>query len=336
MLVPVIAAFVIAVTLTPVIAAWARRRNLLDIPNHRSSHTVATPRTGGLALLLAVLAGLTLSRVIGGLAPDALLLAGGALCIAVAGFVDDIRSLPAAGRLLFQLVVAAAVVVALGRLAIPVRVDDRVIVGLTVIWITALINAYNFMDGIDGLAGGHAVVDGLGWAIIGTIVGSNGLIVIGSLVAAAAAGFLVHNWPPAKVFMGDAGSSFLGFIFGAMPLLVGGADTRAVHWAVLLTWPLLFDTGFTLVRRIRRRENILLAHRSHLYQRLTATGVSHARVSLLYSGLAAIGASGAIAIAMRWPGATAVSYIAITVSACGLWLYVGARESTAVRPRSTA
>jgi len=290
-------AFVISVTLTPVIAGWARRRNLLDIPNHRSSHVVATPRTGGLALIAALLAGLALSWASGSAAPDALLLLGGALCIAVVGFVDDIRSLPASGRLVVQLVVAAAVAVVIGPLSLPPAVDGRVSTVLTVIWITALVNAYNFMDGIDGLAGGHAVVGGVGWAIIGMLAGSPALVAIGSLVAAAAAGFLVHNWPPAKVFMGDAGSSFLGFLFGAVALLVRGQDTRAVHWAVLLTWPLLFDTGFTLLRRIRRRENILIAHRSHLYQRLTATGMAHSHVSLLYSGLAVMGVFGAVAIA---------------------------------------
>ena len=207
---------------------------------------------------------------------------------------------------------------------------------LTVIWITALVNAYNFMDGIDGLAGGHAVISGVGWAIIGMLAGAQDVVAIGSLVAAAAAGFLVHNWPPAKVFMGDAGSSFLGFLFGAVALLVRGEDTRAVHWAVLLTWPLLFDTGFTLLRRIRRRENILLAHRSHLYQRLTATGMAHSQVSLLYSALAVLGVFGAVAIASGWPRAVPLSYIAITISGLVLWLFVVSRESTAARPYPAA
>ncbi|CAN5826674.1 glycosyltransferase family 4 protein [soil metagenome] len=328
MILSVAAVFVMTVTLTPLIAAWARRRDLLDVPNHRSSHVVATPRTGGAAFVPAVLIGVAILHATGMIETNVLIVVGAALAVGVVGFIDDLHSLPAAGRFLFQLIVALLLVQTLGSPAFPFALHGPIAAGLTVIWIAALTNAYNFMDGIDGIAGAHAVVAGIGWALIGVLIDSQQVTALGLVAAAAASGFLVYNWQPARVFMGDAGSAFLGFLFGAIPLLITAerAEQPMVS-AWLLAWPFLFDTALTLIRRAHRRENVLLAHRSHLYQRLTATGLTHWRVSLLYSALSAIGGTAAIALAAGRSVVATIFAIAVVASALGLWQYVVAREA---------
>jgi UDP-N-acetylmuramyl pentapeptide phosphotransferase/UDP-N-acetylglucosamine-1-phosphate transferase len=203
-----------------------------------------------------------------------------------------------------------------------------------VLWMVALTNAYNFMDGIDGIAGIQAIVAGLGWVVIGAIAGLADAVVLGLLLTAGVAGFLVYNWPPARVFMGDAGSGFLGFSFAAIPLIAPEHGPHLLLSAALLTWPFLFDTSFTLIRRVRRRENIFAAHRTHLYQRLTVTGLSHARVTALYGVLGVLGAGGAIALATAPPGVALLPAVVVPVSAFALWRYVVSREFLSSREPS--
>ena len=295
-LIAAFATFVMTAALTPVLAAWARRRSYLDIPNARSSHRVATPRIGGAALVLAVLAGVGALHVISaGLGASALIVVGGAVLVAILGLVDDFRQLPALVRLVVQLLVAALVVARVGPLPWPGLHEGGAVANiLTVLWIVAVTNAYNFMDGIDGIAGGQAVVAGIAWAMVGLALAASDASALGLVLAAAACGFLLYNWHPARVFMGDAGSGFFGFSFAALPLLAPAGNTSAAWAAGLVLWAFLFDTGFTLIRRALRGENVLTAHRSHIYQRLVETGRSHAQVSLIYIGLALLGAGAAI------------------------------------------
>lgn len=335
MFLSVAVAFLVAVSLTPLAARWARRRGFLDVPNERSSHIVAIPRTGGAAFVVALLTGIALFRYLGdGFASEVLVMVPIASGVAVLGLIDDFRPLSASVRLVVQTALSALLVSTLAAQLFSYGTSSWIGVAVSIFWIVALTNAYNFMDGIDGIAGGQAVVAGLGWAVVGVAIGSRDVAALGVLAAAATAGFLVHNWPPAKVFMGDAGSAFLGFFFAALPLLAVGRGAHALVWAVLLSWPFLFDTGFTLVRRLRRGENIFNAHRSHLYQRLTITGLPHWKVSLLYSALAAIGAGGSILLATGQPGAGPISAAAVGICAFGLWRYVIARESLCSRPPS--
>jgi UDP-N-acetylmuramyl pentapeptide phosphotransferase/UDP-N-acetylglucosamine-1-phosphate transferase len=146
------------------------------------------------------------------------------------------------------------------------------------------------MDGIDGIAGGQALVAGSGWAIIGYMSGETFAGLIGVLLAATSLGFLFHNWPPARIFMGDVGSAFIGFTLAVLPIMAGQRDPRFIIAGVLLVWPFIFDTSFTLVRRMINKENIFEAHRSHIYQRLVIAGYSHRFVTLIYMGLALTGA----------------------------------------------
>jgi len=206
--------------------------------------------------------------------------------------------------------------VALGWLAGP----------LAFLWLVGLTNAYNFMDGIDGIAGGQAVVAGLGWAVIGAMRAEQETVVFALLLAGASLGFLTRNWPPARVFMGDVGSTFLGFSFAALPILVDPVDSHLFLAGVIFVWPFVFDAGFTMLRRLFRGENILQAHRSHLYQRLVITGWSHRAVTLLYAGLAAAGGILAVAYAARWPGFDWAAVLAPPVLFAGLWLLVRGRE----------
>ena len=293
---PGLVAFVFAAVLTPLLTTWARRRNLLDIPNERSSHRIATPRIGGAAFVLALLAGLAVALFNGGrLSSGALMIVNAACSLAVVGLIDDFHPLPAVLRLVIQIGISVLVAAA-NTTALPAMMPVALAITIIALWMTAATNAFNFMDGIDGIAAGQAIAAGVGWAIVGGLIGSYDVMLLGILGAAAPAGFLLYNWAPAKVFMGDGGSAFLGFFFAALPIAAGGGRPELWLCAPLFIWPFLVDTAFTLLRRIRRRENILTAHRSHVYQRLTARGIAHSRVALLYSALALTGVAAAVAL----------------------------------------
>jgi len=151
------------------------------------------------------------------------------------------------------------------------------------------------MDGIDGIAGVTAAVAGSGVAAAAWLLGGPAVAAVALAFAGAALGFLSQNWSPARIFMGDVGSAFCGFLIAVLPLGMPAADVpRIMPVAVLAMWPFIFDTLFTLVRRLRRGENIFQAHRSHLYQRLVIAGWSHRATSSLYGALAAMAAAIAI------------------------------------------
>ena len=310
--------------------ALARRFDLLDRPNARSSHVAPTPRLGGLGILAAVGFGIGLARW-GGLMPAAdaqrLAIVGGvSIAIGAISLVDDLRGLPSAVRLTAHLAGAAAMIAWLGGLsALSMPWGGTVALGvlgvpLTMLWITFFTNAFNFMDGIDGIAGVQAGVAGLGWAALGVALGEPGLAWIGALVAGAAVGFLLLNWPPAGIFMGDVGSALLGTLLAALPLAARRPDAVALA-AVLLVAPFVFDAAFTLARRARRGENVFQAHRSHLYQRLTAAGWPVARVDLVYAVLAACGAAAAWLAGRSAPGA-APAIVLLAAALAGLWALV--------------
>ncbi|MDT7856502.1 hypothetical protein RQM47_07605 [Rubrivirga sp. S365] len=277
----------------------ALRRGVLDVPNERSSHTTPTPRGGGLALVLCAAAAWALALAAGAPPRSVFGLGLPALAVAALGGADDVRPLGAGLRLAVQVAAAAAAVWALGAWtavtlpglgAVPLGAAGGLVAGL---WVVGLTNVYNFMDGIDGIAGLQAVVAGAAWAAVGALGG--GLVAgwTGAAMGGAALGFLVHNWAPARVFMGDVGSAFLGFTFAALALV--GSDPRLPLAALAFVWPFVFDGGFTLVRRLLRGENVFAAHRSHLYQRLVVTGAGHRAVAALYGALGAVSAAAGLA-----------------------------------------
>ena len=201
-------------------------------------------------------------------------------------------------RITVHLAAAVALVTAGGvatRLTMTAEVAlplERLMVPFALLWVVGLTNAYNFMDGIDGLAAGQAVVTGLTMALLADQVGAGDAAVALAVLAGAVAGFLPFNWPAARVFMGDVGSGYLGFIFAGWAVLLElqAPTLGAVALSAAVLSPFLFDTTATLARRIARGEQWYESHREHYYQRLVQHGWSHAAVARLYLAVSGTGA----------------------------------------------
>jgi len=280
-----------------------RQRVLIDIPNERSSHSQPKPRGGGIMIVLITLIGVLGLLLIGPARSMSLLtflICGG--IIAFVGWIDDMRSLSTTLRLAIQVLCALVSILGIGyfdKLTVGNSAFALGLVGIpfTIIWIVGLTNAYNFMDGIDGIAGGQAVVGGLAWLGFGLIQQVPIVSIIGLLIASSSLGFLWHNWQPSRIIMGDVGATFLGYSFAVLPLLFENHTPileNGLWFSMLVLWAFLADTGITMLRRALRRENIFQAHRSHFYQRLVISGWSHARVSALYIVLSVLGSLFAI------------------------------------------
>lgn len=272
--------------LTGVIRRYALWRSVLDIPNARSSHSVPTPRGGGVAIVCVYLLALTVLWQSGEVAGRFYLaLAGAGLLVAVIGFVDDHRHIPARWRLCGHFAAAVWALCWLGGL--PVIVVGSVAVGagwvllpVALLYLVWLLNLYNFMDGIDGIAGTEAIVVCLAMSVIYAIGGHAEASVAPLLLAVAAAGFLVWNFPPAKIFMGDAGSGFLGISLGVLSLQ-GAWHDPAYLWAwIILLGVFIVDATVTLVRRLLNGEKVYEAHRSHAYQYAARSVGRHLPVTL--------------------------------------------------------
>lgn len=287
------------------VCRYALRESLLDVPNDRSSHSVPTPRGGGLAIAVVTLCGTALAAATG-LVPMRLAIAivvGGTL-IAGVGFIDDRRGLSPSTRALAHTAAALWTVVWLGGLPDLDVGAGKVHLGwwggalavAGIVWVT---NLYNFMDGIDGLAGGEATLVGTCAGMLLLASGRADIALIAWLVSAASAGFLVWNWPPAKLFMGDVGSGLLGYLFATLALASENAGALPLLAWVILTAAFLVDATITLLRRALRGEQWYTAHRSHAYQRAVQYGRSHARVtsSVLVLDLVLCALAG---VAWRW------------------------------------
>ena len=316
--------------LVAVVRRWAEKNAVLDIPNERSSHSVAVPRGGGLAIVVVTIPVLLLNFGSWSL-PQRAVLAVASAILALVSWMDDLYRVPNVIRFCVHLIAAGAVVVMFGRITeIPVRTGFSIPLGLTafvftVLWIAGLTNAYNFMDGIDGIAGVQAVVAGIGWCLLAWAV-VPGASAAGAALAGAAFGFLMHNWRPARIFMGDVGSVFIGFLLASLTVAAAQEKPDFFLYGVLLVWPFIFDTAFTFLRRLTRGEPVYAAHRSHLYQRLVQTGVSHSMTAILYGLLALLGLLLAVAMKFHWPGANLLAPAVLLLSAAGLWFTVIVRE----------
>lgn len=331
------------------VAVWIRvslRVKILDVPTHRSSHRKVTPRGGGVGIVGAVVVGVGGVLLAGVLRHPGAFGVAAAITVAIAAvsFVDDVRSLSPVLRLALQSAAAVGVVVAMGYFDVAtlpllgaVHVPAWLGAVLTVYWIVGLANVYNFMDGIDGIAGGQGLMAGLGWCVFGYLADAPMTCWAGLIIAAACAGFLIHNWSPAKVFMGDVGSVFLGFWFALLPLLalregamIGPSQASFTgcipFFAGLVVWPFVGDASFTIVRRIKHRWPLMEAHRTHLYQRFTIAGWNHAPVALLYIAWA-VGSvlAGAAYVAGGDPGRVVV-ILGAGVTTFGIFKFVKREE----------
>jgi Fuc2NAc and GlcNAc transferase len=274
---------------------WCKQNGLYAIPNERSSHTEPVPHGGGLVIVLIGLFGyVAISLYLPGTLSWGYFC--GALLIALVSFLDDLYSIAFPWRLLVHSFAAIFLILDVDTWH-GITMLGQIKLGnwgyvLTFIWIVWMVNSYNFMDGIDGLAGLQAVIAGVGWLMLGYIMAMPAIFLFSGVIAAASLGFLIHNWDPARIFMGDVGSAFLGFTFAALPLIartiaIKSPDLLPIA-AVLFVWFFLFDSVITILRRAFRGEKIWQAHREHLFQRLILSGLSHRKVSMFYGLLASV------------------------------------------------
>jgi Fuc2NAc and GlcNAc transferase len=282
---------IVSLLLTERVRAYALRNNVLDHPNERSSHAAPVPRGGGLAVLVAALLALAAGVALHRIAPrHALAFAPGMIVLGLVGWMDDHGGLSARARLAAHLIAAVSGLAVLGGLP-DVRLGDTSIhlglVGsmLAVIGIVWAINLFNFMDGIDGIAGSQAVlIFGIS-GVLFQLRGDGSLAVVAWSMTAAAAGFLYWNWPPARIFMGDVASGALGFMVAV--LAVAGENGRSVPLVAIAILGGVFvgDATMTLVRRLRRGARPAEAHRDHAYQRLSRAWGAHRPVTLAAAGV---------------------------------------------------
>ncbi|HEY0659483.1 MAG TPA: glycosyltransferase family 4 protein, partial [Pyrinomonadaceae bacterium] len=260
---------------------WSLKKQIYDIPNERSSHDAPKPRGGGLVFVVVSLVFYSILTIgfqgdfeIGYLAA--------AILISLVSWLDDLFSISFVWRFIVHAFSAFLVIYSIGyidELYLPLlhQIEiGKMGIFLTFAWIVWLTNAYNFMDGIDGIAGTQAVIAGLGWFIAGQMLGFDIIGIYGGILAFSSAGFLIHNWQPAKIFMGDVGSAFLGFTFAVLPLLAKKNNVEQTRYlpliAVLLVWFFVFDSVYTFVRRLWKRKKVWNAHREHIYQKLVIKG----------------------------------------------------------------
>lgn len=283
-LLPVV--FGAALLLTWILRRYALSRSLMDIPNARSSHSVPTPRGGGVAVVLAYLAVLPVLGYQGWLAwPLVVGLMGTGAGVAVIGFLDDHGHIAARWRLLAHFMAAAWLLVwlpELPHLAIMGTTFDLGLIGylLAAVMLVWLLNLYNFMDGIDGIASVEAITVCVGGALLYALIGLPVLAAAPLLLAAAVAGFLVWNFPPARIFMGDAGSGFLGVVLGGLALQAAWVAPQLLWAWLILLGVFVLDATFTLLRRLMRGDKVYEAHRSHAYQYASREYGAHLPVTL--------------------------------------------------------
>jgi UDP-N-acetylmuramyl pentapeptide phosphotransferase/UDP-N-acetylglucosamine-1-phosphate transferase len=267
--------------------------HLLDHPNHRSLHQQAIPRSGGVAILLAIVLSLAVADITQVLSMEGLLLwlLAGVLMLSVVGLVDDYGHVSplirfathflAAGLLLLAGLDIAVLRLPGCSLPLPYWVALILETGF-IVW---MINLYNFMDGMDGFAGGMSVIGFGSLSLIGLSGGQTDFALVAGVIAAAAGGFLLWNFPPAKIFMGDAGAPVLGYLAAALSLWGMKLALFPLWIAVLLFSPFIVDASYTLLLRMLRGEKVWQAHREHIYQQLVQLGWGHKRTVLLAYGL---------------------------------------------------
>jgi len=304
------ASFAVSVVLVGAIRRAALRAGMLDVPNQRSSHTNPTPRGGGLAIVIVTLLAIAAPMAFGRLDIRSSLawLAGGTL-VAVTGFLDDLRGMSARSRLACHFLAALVLLAAAGGVpplpwpggSVTLGLLGWLVGALAIVW---SINLFNFMDGIDGLAAAQAVFVAGSAAALQASTGSTPLQLIA--LAGAAAGFLAWNFPPARIFMGDAGSGFIGFALAAAALLPLQHGAVTVWTWLILNALFISDATVTLITRLLRGQRVYEAHRSHLYQRLARRWQSHRNVTMAAITVNLLWCLPWAVASVRWPTAGAL------------------------------
>jgi UDP-N-acetylmuramyl pentapeptide phosphotransferase/UDP-N-acetylglucosamine-1-phosphate transferase len=269
---------IVSFALTLVIMKFSLKRNILDIPNERSSHTQPTPRGGGLAIVISWYLGISILFFCGEVSSKLYFALLSGIFLAIISLIDDIISIKPSIRLLVQSI-TVIISFALLKGIEPVIFNDAAIIqrillySITIVGMVWFINLYNFLDGIDGYASIEAICIGLALFLL---TGDN----INLLLISAVAGFLVWNWPKARIFMGDVGSTQLGFVIAVLGIYFHNEYKISIIYWLILTTPFWFDATLTLYRRWRKKEQLSHAHCKHLYQRLVQSGFSHLQVDI--------------------------------------------------------
>ncbi len=287
-----IVSFLLSLWITRQLCVTTKRWQILDHPNERSLHVSPVPRTGGLAILLVILLNLYLATQIMVVPSLLYWLAGSLLPLAAVAWLDDRRGVPPVWRLAVQIVVTLMLLLGGGLLSnFALWGHDPLVGGVVllaaVLFMVWMVNLYNFMDGMDGLAGGMAAIGFGCFAILGWFAGDQLFTWLATGIAGAASGFLVFNFPPARIFMGDTGSYSLGFLAAAFSFWGVGEGVFSIWSPVLIFSPFIVDATVTLALRVRRGERVWEAHRGHYYQRLAHAGWTHRSIVLWAYGLMA-------------------------------------------------
>jgi UDP-N-acetylmuramyl pentapeptide phosphotransferase/UDP-N-acetylglucosamine-1-phosphate transferase len=314
-------------TAMPPIIKQLHKRNVLDVPNERSSHSAPTPRGGGIGIVavwsIGVFAGLALNIING----DGFIFAalGGVAILALLGFDDDQKDLSPMLKLIIQGGVGAGAVwfsgVPLTTFDLPFIPEHSLgFVGWVIawFWVVGFINIFNFMDGANGLAGSQILFSGVAFSILGAGTGDAQLMFTGALIAGSALGFLKYNFPIAKVFMGDVGSLPVGFLIALMVLRAAENPASQVTLAtpLLFVWPFLYDGSYTLINRVVHKRNPFRPHRSHLYQRVMIAGATHEQITTRYAAgmvVCACGGYGMLIFSDRWDAFIGLFLLSVSV-----------------------
>lgn len=290
--------FLFSVTITRLMI----RINIVDKPNERSSHIVPTPRSGGVAIVLSFTLGafiiLFLESRFDLPLHQFLAMIIGAFFMAFIAFIDDLKGLRQVIKFLGQFI-SVAVILASGLyfkqlsfpFANPIELSPILGMGVTLGWFLFFMNGFNFMDGLNGLAGGSALIASIFMSILGYLSGFYVVYILSLILSFSILGFLIFNFPRAKIFLGDTGSQYVALILAVIGVI---ASQSSIVFVSEMSVPFLFfifvfDVILTIIKRLLRRENIFQAHKSHLYQMLNQSGFSHVFVTLLHLGFMIIG-----------------------------------------------
>lgn len=319
--VSLIVAVVAAILLTPLVKRLAFRIGAVDAPNYRKVHARIMPRLGGLAIFGAFLIGIAVLR------PDSqymLAIILGATVIVITGVLDDMYEISAKAKMLGQLVAAGIIVfyggIQIENINLPLNEGTLAFgilsIPLTILWIVGITNAINLIDGLDGLAAGVSTIALITLAAMAFIMSNGFVLAVAAILAASTFGFLFYNFHPAKIFMGDTGALFLGFMIAVLSLL-GFKSITVVSFIVpviMLGVP-ISDTFFAIVRRLRMKKKWSDPDKSHLHHRLLDLGFSHRQTVLIIYGIAMLFGLFAIIFSMAkiWGAILLITVILVVI-----------------------
>lgn len=322
--VSLIVAFIAAIILTPLVKRLAFRLGAVDAPNYRKVHARIMPRLGGLAIFGAFMIGILLLKFVTDFQSNylyAILIA--ATIIVITGIVDDMREISAKAKLLGQ-IIAACIVVFVGGIQIEninLPFGGELEFGwlgipFTIIWIVGITNAINLIDGLDGLAAGVSTIALITLAVMAMIMGNGIVIAMAAILAAATIGFLFFNFHPAKIFMGDTGALFLGFMIAVLALL-GFKNVAVISFVipVIMLGVPISDTFFAIVRRVRGGKKWSDPDKSHLHHRLLDVGFSHSQTVMIIYAMAAMFGLAAVIFSMAkvWGAILLIAVILVAI-----------------------